>query len=278
MASYAAATFNNDGNAGFTLPCEDQPTRDHFAPWWDMETLAGNMQQARSIGRRVVLGGMLGGCLTLSGCDFLGFKNWQWNQRLILEVETPQGVVTGGSVVTIKVGSSPKWAPGMGAGGMSGRVAAGEASFVEIAPGRYLFALLDEGAEQIPYYTFFPAGDNDRERQATELETLRGVRHVPHDRLPLLVTFTDVNDPTTVQRVDPNNLAATFGAGFWLRRVMLEITDEKVTKGRLKTALPWMDGSKIDPALNEGRTETLRYPNESPRGYGTISTVNFVRA
>lgn len=243
-----------------------------------METLAENMQQAaRPVGRRAVLGAMLAGCLALSGCDFLGFRNWQWNQRLVLEVDTPQGLVSGGSVVTIKVGSSPKWAPGMGAGGMSGRVAAGEASFVEIAPGKYLFALLDEGTEQIPYYTFFPAGDNDRERQATELETLRGVRRVPHDRLPMLVTFTDIDDPTTVQRVDPDNLAATFGPGVSIKRITLEITDEKVTKGRLKTVLPWMDGPKIDPALNEGRTETLRYPNESPRGYGIISTVNFVR-
>ena len=52
-----------------------------------------------------MLGGMLGGCMALAGCDFLGFKHWQWNQRLILEVDTPQGVVSGGSVVTIKVGS-----------------------------------------------------------------------------------------------------------------------------------------------------------------------------
>ncbi|UVC19411.1 hypothetical protein [Mesorhizobium onobrychidis] len=151
--------------------------------------------------------------------DALGFKSWNWNQRLILEVETPQGVVTNGSVVRIEVGTTPKWAPGQGAGGMGGRVAAGEASVVEIAPGRYLFPLLDNGTEQIPYYTFFPADDKDRERQAAALETMRGIRNVPHERYPLLVTFTDIADPTTVRKVDPADLAETFGPGVSLRRV-----------------------------------------------------------
>jgi hypothetical protein len=27
--------------------------------------------------------------VTLAGCDFLGFKEWRWHQRLMLEVETP---------------------------------------------------------------------------------------------------------------------------------------------------------------------------------------------
>ncbi|MBX3581499.1 MAG: hypothetical protein KF810_06370 [Rhizobiaceae bacterium] len=245
-----APVSKRDGNPGFTLSCEDQPTRDRFASWWGMETLAEIIQQAaRPVTRRAVLGGMLGGCMALAGCYFLGFKHWQWNQRLILEVDTPQGVVSGGSVVTIKVGSSPKWAPGAGAGGMSGHVAAGEASFVEVAPGQYLFALLDGGTEQIPYYTFFPVGDHDRERQATELETLFDVRRVPRDQYPLLVTFTDINDPTTVQRVDPDNLAATFGPGVSLRQITLEITDEKVMNGPVKTLLPWLSDYPEPPLM-----------------------------
>lgn len=171
----------------------------------------------------------------------LGFKSWNWNQRLVLEVETPQGIATGGSVVSIKVGTMPKWAPGQGAGGMGGRVVAGEASFVEIAPGRYLFALLDNGTEQIPYYTFFSANDKDRERQAAALETMRGVRDVPRERYPLLVTFTDIADPTTVRKVDPDNLAATFGSGVSLKHITLEITDETMTEGEVENVLGWLE-------------------------------------
>lgn len=28
----------------------------------------------------------------LAGCDVLGFGSWSWNQRLALEIETPEGV------------------------------------------------------------------------------------------------------------------------------------------------------------------------------------------
>ena len=38
---------------------------------------------------------------------------------------------------------------------------------------------------------------------------LRGKRPLTTDELPDLVTFADVNDPKSVQRVDPNNLEAT---------------------------------------------------------------------
>jgi len=117
------------------------------------------------------------------------------------------------------------------------------------APGRYLFALLDEGTEQIAYYTLFAAGDHDRERQATELETLRETREVPSNQYPLLVTFTDIDDPTTVQRVDPANLAVTFGPGFLLRRIMLEITDEKVSKDGVRKLLPWLSDYPEPPLL-----------------------------
>lgn len=37
-------------------------------------------------------------------------------------------------------------------------------------------------------------------------------RHCPKD-YPLLVTFTDITDPKAVKKVEPHNLAATFGKG-----------------------------------------------------------------
>ncbi|MBO6902868.1 MAG: hypothetical protein JJ864_16115 [Rhizobiaceae bacterium] len=214
--------------------------------------------------------------VTLAGCDFLGFKEWRWHQRLMLEVETPRGVVTGGSVVAIYVGSSPKWAPGMGAGGMGGKVDAGEASFVEVAPGRYLFALLGEDMEDLAFDVFFDRKGKDQKEIADQIELLRATREVPRENYPLLVTFEDINDPTTVKRVDPDYLAASFGPGVSLKRITLTLTDGPVTEGVINT-LDWVEGTRIDPARNEGRSDTLRYPNDSPRGYGTLSLSEFIR-
>ncbi|MEP4423828.1 MAG: hypothetical protein ABJ354_20510, partial [Nitratireductor sp.] len=118
---------------------------------------------------------------------------------------------------------------------------------------------------------------SDYETLYPKIAGFRGVREVAREAYPLLVTFTDIADPTTVRRVDPDDLAATFGPGVALKRITLEITDEKVTEGRVKAVLGWMNVPKIDPAINDGRSETLRYPNTSPRGYGTISTNEFIR-
>ncbi|MCA9468988.1 MAG: hypothetical protein KC643_26590, partial [Nitrospira sp.] len=47
----------------------------------------------------------------------------------------------------------------------------------------------------------------------------------------------DLTDPKTVQKVDPENLAATFGPGVELKRITLEITDEPVTEGKVESLL-----------------------------------------
>ena len=49
----------------------------------------------------------------------------------------------------------------------------------------------------------------------------------------MLVTFDDIAKPETVRRVDPADLAAVFGEGVRLKAVTLEITEMKVTEGRL---------------------------------------------
>ncbi|MBN9219438.1 MAG: hypothetical protein J0I79_15955 [Mesorhizobium sp.] len=172
----------------------------------------------------------------------LGFKNWEWHQKLTLEVETPTGTVSGGSVVAVNAGTTPKWLPGEGAGGIGGKTT-GEAAFVEVAPGKYLFALL--GNELDRALTIFLPEIADTKDKAAQLETLRETRDVPRKEYPLLVTFLDAADPRTVQKVDPDNLAASFGAGVALKRVTLEITNEKVTEGRIGRLLAWLNSPDV---------------------------------
>jgi hypothetical protein len=69
--------------------------------------------------------------------------------------------------------------------------------------------------------------------------------------LPLLVRFRDISDPKTVEKVDPANLAASFGAGVKLTRATIEtvpsgywpfnlfgIGGSPVTRG-IEARLPW---------------------------------------
>lgn len=188
----------------------------------------------------IAIGIVLGACLLLAALlygslklldrvEFAGFGEWRWHQRLELEVETPAGLVRGTSVQRNETGATPSWLFG---GGMGSRIK-GEALVLEVAPGRYLFALLSE-TKYDPFVLFFPK-QVPRE-VATRLSKLRAKQEIPRDQLPLLVTFDNVADPRTVQRVDPANLAASFGPGFSLKSATLEIlsTSAPVTEGKVE--------------------------------------------
>ncbi|MCV3238603.1 hypothetical protein [Mesorhizobium sp. ZC-5] len=86
------------------------------------------------------------------------------------------------------------------------------------------------------------------------LATPPGTRAVlPREAYPLLVTFTNIADPNTVMRVDPDDLAATFGLGVSLKRITLETTDSEVTSKAAK-ALPWICSLLEKRARLNGKT------------------------
>ena len=100
--------------------------------------------------RREVIGlGVVG--LGLSGC--LG--ETVWHRRLTVTVNTPQGPVSGFSVQreTLAEGGG-WWAPPEARG--ASRALSGEAVVVEVAPGRYLFALLEVGRRPDTFAVIFP--------------------------------------------------------------------------------------------------------------------------
>ena len=183
--------------------------------------------------------------LTLTGCG----ERHAWRQKIILEVETPQGLVSGGSVVEISVSHFGGLERAMSSNEMSSS-RRGEASFVEIAPGRYMFALtLEQGAGHAEKL-FRLSREEESSAVSARLEAARETRTLSPDLYPRLVTFSDVNDPKSVKLVDPANLAAAFGPGFALKSVKLELTDEKVKEGVIERILVWL-GPYPEPGLCE---------------------------
>ena len=125
----------------------------------------------------------------------------------------------------------------------------GEAVVVEVTPGRFLFALL-QGAGTTEYMGSVAAasiaGREGRVIDGALFDEVRdkrdraaGVIAVPEVQFPMLVTFGDIADPTSVQLVDAADLAASFGPGVRLKSVTLEVTDEAVTLGKVEIALAW---------------------------------------
>ena len=69
-----------------------------------------------------------------------------------------------------------------------------------------------------------------------ELNKQKPRRDVPFKSLPMFVRF---HDPASVERVDPSDLAASFGAGVKLEGMSVEISDAPVSK-RIELVVLWL--------------------------------------
>ena len=194
----------------------------------------------RTPSRRTILAGALATmALALSGCT----KKWIWHQKVTVTVETPEGVKSASTVLSYVLEDTDGWYVLPEARGAGSGVRSGEAVVLEVAPGRYLFALLP-GPN--PFEVFFPG--KAHVEVAPQFDTLREARVVPPKLYPRLVTFGDINDPASVQRIDPADLAASFGPGVRLKSITLEITDAPVSTGKVEAVLGWL-GPYPEPAL-----------------------------
>ena len=202
-------------------------------------------------------------CLQLSGCDLFGFHDWEWHQKLTVSVLTPEGLKTGSAVVSVNVYHRPSW---WGVGDFRGAGASslsGEAVTVDLGNGRYLFALLRNYSHETARETFIPKEEQPRTKAEViavydRLEKMRGSRELAREYYPSLVTFDDINDPTTLRRVDPGELSASLGPDYRLNAITLSITDDPVTKGVLKGVLGWINSlSDYRTISNNPFTSTL---------------------
>ena len=175
--------------------------------------------------------------------------------RLTVEVETPQGLRTGSSVIEVRGVRNPDWVNPEGRGTRSSFK--GEAPAVDLPGGKTLFALLKTagGASDAADYPWLAFRDRLKDSQdwLDSMRRMRGwigevvpmpatetvIRNKTLSALPLLVTFGDINDPKSVEQVDPADLAKSFGRGVHLRRITVEITDGAVTMG-IEKKLVWI--------------------------------------
>ena len=202
----------------------------------------GQNIRTRAVFRVTMLTGLL---LSLAGCDMFGFRSWSWHQKLTVTVQTPEELRSGSAVSAAWFQMTPKWSGVGDSAGASNSSLSGEAVVVDLGGGRYLFALLKGYNEFTGRLAFFPLPQKplNKEEDAAvydQLEALRATTELPRELYPLLVTFADINDPASVARVDPDDLAASFGPGYALSSITLAITDEPVTKGPVEAVLGWL--------------------------------------
>jgi hypothetical protein len=213
-------------------------------------------------------------CLPLAACGSGGNSNETrqtmaggkvyptYRYRLTVEVDTPEGLKTGSSVIEVATSKGSKYAISSPSA-LSYKVR-GEAVTVDLSAHGLLFALLrsDESSDWAagafeamapsrPINEQMKIDDVYGESRARAL-ALKGPQVVPRWRkpfrsaskqprsgYPMLVRFGDIADRKTVAKVDPDNLAAFFGKGVKLRRITVERTEDAVTTGIAKRFKWW---------------------------------------
>ena len=159
---------------------------------------------------------------------------YNWHQRINVVIDTPQGPVTASSVQAMEVRYFPD---GLFLSGVERNYdLTGEAAVADLGDGRYLFALI--GNNNMAERTYRDLkGDGSTGDLLKRIRRQKGkpAREMRRRDWPQLVTFADVNDPATVMAVDPDDLAATFGAGYALNRMTIEITWGPETEGRVES-------------------------------------------
>ena len=205
-----------------------------------------------------------------------------YRYRLTVEVDTAEGLKAGSSVIEVeqrlvRPGSSPANT------GVERRVR-GEAVAVDLPGGKTLSALLrsDNNVNWASYVMQMLAPHIDSETFAQQLDNmllLKGeivlartfppVGHLKErSAYPMLVTFGAPDDPTSVERVDPDDLAMTFGEGISLGRITVQITDEPVPTG-IEKRLEWLSEypePRLDPSIADRQIRTSR------RASGTVTS------
>ncbi|EZP82421.1 hypothetical protein BV97_01918 [Novosphingobium resinovorum] len=191
---------------------------------------------------------VVGSALLLLGCSqFEPSETLRY--RITVEVETPKGLRTGSSVweykiTDVKIGFTPL-----------SHDYHGEAVAVDLPNGQTLFALLRSG-DGLPDYpanvirerfiqtpeskadgpraflSVFPEWRSRGEAWVVPAELPPfSQKQKPRSGYPLLVTFRDVADPASAERVDPKDLETAFGEGYRLKSISVTVTDEPLTKG-----------------------------------------------
>lgn len=224
--------------------------------------------------RNFATGALMVAALMASSCSAGGKRFPDYRYRLTVEVDTPEGVKTGSSVNEVHMVRAGQNAVPLPRGvGVSLR---GEAVAVDLGRGQTLFALLrsesslDWASWIMLWLTRAPTYREGHDQLSERVDAMlinRQIIEIParftrhfgsgpggEDARPILVRFANIADSRTVEKVDPDDLAASFGPGVRLRRITAQLTEDQVTTG-LKSQLTWLGNfqePRLDPAYEGG--------------------------
>lgn len=173
--------------------------------------------------------------------------------RLTFDVATPQGVVSASNVMAVYLDDFSIGPIGGGVG------MKGDAVFIDLGGGKNIIAVLAhgrngldvDGMSRLAMSAFAAAG---RKVPFKDVKRLTGSVPVRDELIPTLLTFSNLSDATTGKVLNTEGVETTFGKGYRLHSVSLEVLPvglwpldfggrlgAPVTRG-IEEKLPWWDG------------------------------------
>ncbi len=207
--------------------------------------------------KRTIFGLIVLGCV---GFYFWNTVSMDIHYKLTINVQTPEGIVSGTTVREVKNTALKKKIEVLPGQGNPANIR-GEAVVVDLGERGVFFGLMSNDL-----YSGFPTIGASTYKGLQYFNSLDvgDKRDIPKKHWPQMVTFTDINDAKTVTRVlqtgycdwpsyrdkkcpvnegpyeVENNLESTFGKGVSIKSVTVEITDDKVTAGIVDNYLNWL--------------------------------------
>lgn len=208
--------------------------------------------------------------LMLAGCDLRPRDTYRY--RVTVEVDTPQGLRTGSSVWETSA------VQGSGIPDKARRTTnRGEAIAVDL-PGGTLFALRrdEEIGVNYPGYVVgrhlrdypdprYPMTPDWRTDMAM-IRTKKPSFDLAPSEIPVLIRFRDINDPASVEIVQPFDLAEAFGPGVTLRRINITVTEDGITHG-IKERIPWL------PSVSHERGTLIPNPPQLLKDFTPVQRI-----
>jgi hypothetical protein len=172
--------------------------------------------------------------------------------RLTVEVDTPAGVKMASGVMSVH--------PDRGYSRGGHTHTRGDAVLVDLGGGKNLLALLAHidksiDLDDMNYVALRAYKASGRNVSFNEMSKVTGAVPVTGALIPVLLTFTDLRDPSTARMVPPDDLESALGRGFHLHGVSTEVVPnglwpldfggalgEPVTRG-IEADLPWLGGA-----------------------------------
>jgi hypothetical protein len=190
----------------------------------------------------------------------IAYPSGTWRYKMTVSVETPEGIKAGSAVREVYARAGFRIL-----GGTTSKVSVkGEAVVVDLGERGVLFALLSNAYG--PDYGFrvvsqaFPVPGR---HPGTGIKSAQGIRYykslknekvvLPISAYPTIVSFKDMNDPKSIEvilesvpagmpvhskfKIQTNRFEEFLGKGVRLKDITLEITEEPLTWGFIKTYL-----------------------------------------